>query len=320
MDEKSALLARLAVERAGLWLELNGLAAETLTAQNVFAGWTPKDILAHIAAWDEVHCERLRLALAGRAEDIPNLHLEPTNAQFHAERQSWSLARVVAACLAARAGFLALVEPLSRDQLHASHALAWGDRRSAFDWCQRRMWHDANHAADLRQWREAAGVKKQVGPKVVLEAGLLAGRVALLAWTALMPEADRTTRLVCGEWTLKDVWGHIADWERFSMDALADMAAGRVAGLSFSGDETAWNREHAAARRDQPWDAVWADAMETRQALLAALAQIDDAGLNQPARSRWSEDDRPYWWFHICMEHDLEHAAGLRSAIEQPGN
>jgi hypothetical protein len=55
MDEKSALLARLAVERAGLWLELNGLAAETLTAQNVFAGWTPKDILAHIAAWDEVH-------------------------------------------------------------------------------------------------------------------------------------------------------------------------------------------------------------------------------------------------------------------------
>jgi uncharacterized damage-inducible protein DinB len=317
MDEKALLFAKLATERAGLWWELIGLSEETLTTQPIFADWTAKDILAHIAAWDEIHCERLRLALAGRPADIPDLLSDAVNERLHAGRQDWPLAQAVETCLAARAGFLSLVEPLSWEQMAVVYTMAWGDRRSIFDWCQRRMWHDSHHAADIRKWREAAGIKGQVGPKVVLEAALAAGRAELLAWAGLVPETERVTRLVCGEWTLKDVLGHVADWERFCVDAFADMAAGRVAGLSYTGDEEGWNRAHAAGRRDQPWQTAWADFTQTRQALMATLAGMEDAGLDRPARSRWSADDRPYWWFRGCLAHDREHAEGLRAALGQ---
>ena len=67
MNQKAELLARLATERAWLWWELIGLSEETLVGQPVLGAWTPKDLLAHVAFWDDVNGERLRLALAGRA-------------------------------------------------------------------------------------------------------------------------------------------------------------------------------------------------------------------------------------------------------------
>jgi uncharacterized damage-inducible protein DinB len=317
VDEKNVLLARLATERAGLWWELIGLSEEALTTQPVSGDWTPKDVLAHLAAWDEINTGRVRLALAGRAAEIPYLDPDATNAQLYAERGEWSLSRAVQACQTARADFLALLEPLIWDEMTRPYTLGGGDSRSVLEWAERRARHDAMHIADLRAWREAAGLNREAGPKVVLEAALEAGRAELLAWATLVPEAERAARPVCGVWTLKDVLGHVADWELFCLAGLREMAAGQVAGLSYNGDEEGWNQAHAAARRDQRWEAVWADFTDTRQALLAALAALDDADLNRSVPSRWDTDDRPYWWFRVCLGHDREHAEVLRAAVER---
>jgi uncharacterized damage-inducible protein DinB len=321
MNLKLHLLARLATERSGLWWALAGLPAEALTAQPITGAWTAKDLLAHVAAWDETFCDWVRMASEDRVGEIAPMDLDAANARICEARREWPLAQAVEVCQAARRRFLALVEPLTWDEMSRSHSMPWGERYSVLHWTQAdvmqwRAWHDAEHTKEIHTWRETAGLKRAPGPKIVLRAGLDAGRAELLAWAELVPEEERESRLVCGQWTLRDVLGHMADWEQFSLDCLADEAAGRLAGTSFDGDETEWNRAHAAARQGQSWDAIWTDFTSTRQALLAALDGLADAALAQPSRSRWSDDDRPYWWFWVCLAHDREHAEDLRKALE----
>jgi len=315
MNEKSELLARLASERAWLWWELVGLSAETLVGQPVLGDWTPKDLLAHVAFWDDVSSERVRLALAGRAAEIPYLDLNATNVQVYAERRDWPLAQAVAECQRARDDFLALLEPLTWEEMTRPYTLSWGDPRSIADWAQRRAWHDADHKKQPRNWRESAGIKNVPGPQCVLLAALTAGRAELLAWAALVPEAERATRLVCGQWTLPDVLGHVADWELFVLEGLRQMAAGEVAGTGYGGDEEAWNWDHVRARRGQPWEKTWGDFVAARQKLLAVLEGLDDAALARPVPSLWSAEDSAYMWARVCLAHDREHAEGLSRSL-----
>jgi hypothetical protein len=315
MNQKAQLLARLATERAWLWWELVGLSAETLVGQPVLSDWTPKDLLAHVAFWDDASSERLRLALAGRAAEIPYLDMEAVNVQVYAERRDWPLAQTVAECQRARADFLALLDPLTWEAITQPYTLSWGDPRSIADWAQRRAWHDADHQKQPHNWRESAGSKNVPGPQCVLLAALAAGRAELLAWAGLIPEAERATRRVCGQWALQDVLGHVTDWEVFVLEGLRQMAAGEVAGTGYGGDEEAWNWSHVKARRGQPWETTWGDFVGARQKLLAALEGLDDAALARPVPSRWSAEDSAYMWARVCLAHDREHAEGLSKAL-----
>lgn len=74
------LLARIAAERAALLWPLVGLDEATPTHATVFDQLTAKDLLAHIAAWDELFAECAELILNRhsnscfwRAYHLPNL-------------------------------------------------------------------------------------------------------------------------------------------------------------------------------------------------------------------------------------------------------
>ncbi|MGC8787225.1 MAG: DinB family protein, partial [Anaerolineae bacterium] len=224
---RAHLLAHLASERAKLWQLLVGLDEEALTQRTVFADWTVKDLLAHIAGWDEFHTKRIVLLQAGQEADIPTVDLEEYNAAMHAERRDWLLDRAVEACQRARAEFLQALAGLTEEQLHRKLCLPWGET-SARRWAQNRARHDAWHAGDIQRWREQLGLPPRVGPKVVLLAALEAMHDELQHKAMLVPATERETRPVCGEWTLKDVVGHIADWERIAVEGLRQMAVGKA--------------------------------------------------------------------------------------------
>ncbi|MDT8283963.1 MAG: 3-oxoacyl-[acyl-carrier-protein] synthase III C-terminal domain-containing protein, partial [Thermovirgaceae bacterium] len=104
--------------------------------------------------------------------------------------------------------------------------------------------HDAAHAADLAVWREVQGLQLQlqmgVGPRQILLAALTAAREALLAAAALVSPDERVSRPVCGEWTLKDVLAHVADWEWVGVEGLRHMAAGQQPQVEHIKDIDAW--------------------------------------------------------------------------------
>jgi hypothetical protein len=315
--QRSHLLARLATERAGLLEQLIGLDEETLTQRPVFDDWTAKDLLAHVAGWDEVFTERVERILAGREAEIIGVDVDARNAALHAERRYWPLEQALVAVVKARADALATLVRLSDEELHRSRTFTWGEA-SVRLWTQWRADHDATHAADLATWRQAQHLQGKTGPKAILLAGLTAGREALLAAAALVPVAERETRAVCGGWTLKDVLGHVADWEWLCVDAVRQMAAGHPPQVDYDGDLEAWNQAHVEARRDQPWEAVGADCHAARKALLEVLEGMSQADLSRRIPSRWSPEDTPYRWAQACLAHDREHVEGLRSQEVKP--
>ncbi|MBC7234062.1 MAG: DinB family protein [Chloroflexi bacterium] len=314
---RAHLLAHLASERAKLWQLLVGLDEETLTQHPVFADWTAKDLLAHIAAWDEFHTQRVALLQVGQEADIPAVDLDEHNAVIHAQRRDWLLDRAVEACQSAREEFLQALASLTEEQLHRRLCLPWGET-SARRWAQNRARHDAWHAADVHTWRQRLALPPRVGPKVVLLAALKAMHDELEHAVALVPAAERETRLVCGEWTLKDVVGHIADWERLAVEGLRQMAAGQAPRVERVRDIHTWNQAHVLARRDQPWEAVWQDVQTTHRDLMEVLQGMSQATLCQEFPAPWQPAATPYDWAVIILSHGRTHAADLETNPPYP--
>ncbi|MGQ9494228.1 MAG: DinB family protein [Anaerolineae bacterium] len=307
---RAQLLAHLAAERARLWQLLVGLDEETLTQRAVFADWTAKDLLAHIAGWDDYHTKRIELLCAGQEADIPTVDINEYNALMHAQRRDWTLARAVEECLTARAKFLQALASVSEEQLHRKLCLPWGET-SARRWAQNRARHDAMHTADLVTWRQRLGLPPRVGPKVILLAALAAMHDELCHVVALVPATERETRLICGEWTLKDVLGHIADWARLAVEGLQQMAAGGAPQVEPIQDIHAWNQSHVLARRDQPWEVVWNDVQAAYQELLKVLEGMSQSDLSREFPAPWQPAATPYDWASIILSHGRTHTESL---------
>ena len=232
------------------------------------------------------------------------------NEALRRERRSWSTEQLVSATADARSQVLDLLGRFSDADLQRELQLTWGNP-TALAWAERRYEHDAAHAADIERWRQAAELRPSAGPKAILLASLNASRAALMAAAELTPPDQRATRLVLGDWTLKDVLGHVVDWEWWIADALRYISAGQAPQVNSYDTIEAWNQQHAAARKSESWGAVWSDFRAARDALMAALAGIsqDALAVRHPAPD--AESRSAYGWAYIALEHDLEHAHGL---------
>ncbi len=321
------LLARLAAERAELLWQILGLDERTLTQPPVFetGDWTVKDLLAHVAAWDRWQHGTMAALLAGEQPDFAAA--EDWDTFNAAAVQAWrgqTLVEVVTELRSARDSWVAWLQDVPLPSFFQTRKVE--DWDWTFPGCLAVQWeHDAEHAAQLARWRrtraaedaapaEAGTTPTGTGPKVVLAAALHAARQEFLTSTALVPAAQRATRPVCGEWTLKDVVGHVADWEQVGVAGLRDIAGDRPPDGPTIPDIDAWNEERAATRRDQDWKTCWSDLHETRQGFLEILEELTPRDLQQTCRFPWGPAGTAYEWVHVFASHDREHAQGLRRA------
>ena len=103
----------------------------------------------------------------------------------------------------------------------------------------------------------------------------------------------------------------LADWEAFGVEGLRLMGRGEVPLVEPIRDIDAWNREHAAARQDQPWEAVLADLHAAREALLDALQALAPCFLGQKFPFPWGGEGTPVDWLSVYPAHDREHTEEL---------
>lgn len=315
--DRLRLLARLAAERSKLLAELLGLDRRALTEEAFLDDWTVKDALAHIAAWDRWEHQQMRRMAAGESPN--DVAVDAFNAVVVNEWRERALSEVVRELENARAAWVGWLRDLPEESFFANRPFDEWDW--AFPSCLEVQWqHDAEHAAQIAAWRQAHGFERQVGPKCVLLAALEAGREGLLTASALIPPRDRTSCLVCGVWTLKDVLGHLADWEQVGVEGLRAMALGRPLTLEHVADIDAWNHEHAEARREQPWSKVWADLHATRRALVEVLEPMAQCDLSRSYQFPWGPEGTAYQWLAAFVDHDREHAQGLREVLGAGGD
>jgi hypothetical protein len=178
--------------------------------------------------------------------------------------------------------------------------------------------HDVEHSAQIRAWRSKSRAD-EVGPKVLLQHALDASRSALMTLIDAVPAEQRNSLPVTGTRTLKDVVGHIADWDELVVEAILAMEANR--GITWEPIDygEAWNQTHAVARREQTWMHVWKDFIDVRGTVVTELAErVLEPDLGRMLPSPWGGEMSFYVCLAIPCRHDLEHVELLRVWYESP--
>ena len=105
-----------------------------------------------------------------------------------------------------------------------------------------------------------------------------------------------------GDWSLKDIVGHVVAWEAEFTSALKDLREGRRPRLADfdAAKGQAFNDENAAARRETPFWTLLDQLHQTRAAFLDELGNISDEELTEPGGG-------PARIVKGLMDHDREH-------------
>jgi uncharacterized damage-inducible protein DinB len=324
-DWRRQLLARLAAERSYLFWQLRGLDEETMSSMPVSGQWTVKDLLVHVGVWDAFHTGRMSKIRADRLSEIESLGdqsaVDARNEQLFQQFEGLSLELAVALCLKERNAYLAELSRWPDDQLHGQITMPWGWRTRMSAWVSRRHRHDAAHAVELVRWRQRRPREslRNPGPRFVLRAILYAARKEFLALAAMVPASERSQRPVCGTWTLKDLVGHLTDWELVGVGALRQLVAGAAPEFeSVILDFDAFNNANAAARFHQPWEEVWQEFHETRDTFFDLLSRLPNPQLSRLFTAPWRTHLSAYQWILIWPGHEREHALDLRRALNIP--
>jgi len=105
-----------------------------------------------------------------------------------------------------------------------------------------------------------------------------------------------------GEWSLKDIVGHVASWEAEFVSAVRDVRAGKPSPLK-EFDESQrdhWNQDHVERKRDLNFWSVMEQLRGGRHRLLDELDGVSDEDLT-------AEDGEYTAIVRAAIDHDREH-------------
>ncbi|MCL6644108.1 MAG: maleylpyruvate isomerase N-terminal domain-containing protein [Dehalococcoidia bacterium] len=130
-----------------------------------------------------------------------------------------------------------------------------------------------------------------------------------------------------GDWSVKDIVGHVASWEAEVVTALRELRAGRRPELyDFNRSRLdAWNQEHVERKRSLGFFSVLEQLKDGRHRLLEELAHIPDEDLVDDG-SRYRklvqaviDHDREHWHAIAARLAGMEGArrTGAQSIIEE---
>ena len=142
------VLRRIETSWANFMSTMAGLPEERLAEAGVTGDWSVKDLMGHVAVWDEYVVHAARRLLAGQPGwDVA---WEAINQREAAARADDSVAQQRAEMEQAHARMLAFVAALNPSELRTDGV----ERRIAVDTYE----HYDEHAADIRAWRERTGI------------------------------------------------------------------------------------------------------------------------------------------------------------------
>ena len=326
-SRRAVLLARLAAERAFLLQQLEGLDEAPLAHDPVYEGWPLPPVLAHLAYWDAFAADRLGKLADGRRADIHPLGvgedtLDARNAALRQRFAALPFIQAMALCQKERRGLLLALGRLSDDVLFRRVRLRPGWQATPASWAGAPHVHDARHSADLSLWRAnypANDPAVRVIHRALLRPLLGLARAEFLALAALISPDERETRPVEGDWSLKQVLGHLSDYERLGVVALRQVAAGREPAYERTIEEfEAFNAERGPEWAALPWAEVWAHHVATRRAMAEVALALDDAALARPFTAPWLTTTTACGYLLDMAGHEQEHADALRRALGLP--
>ena len=155
--KKSDLLEVIHAEREQLEKLIEPLTNDQMTTAEVAESWTVKDILAHIAAWERLACDRIQAALSGESLKFPLIRgdtdVDLFNAEVYAQNQNLTLEQVLDEYINSHQEFMGLIETLQEDFLASPLPFEWAGKLTAQVMISANThWHYIEHAESISKW------------------------------------------------------------------------------------------------------------------------------------------------------------------------
>ncbi len=123
---KSELLANIRRERATLDALVASLSEAEMIAPELDAGWSVKDVLAHISVWEERCASWLETVARGETPERPEVQdVDDENARDYAAAKDAALAAMLAQSRESHAALLRSVEALAEGDLADERRFGW---------------------------------------------------------------------------------------------------------------------------------------------------------------------------------------------------
>jgi uncharacterized damage-inducible protein DinB len=296
---------------------IRGLSAEAADRPVAPGKWSPRQILLHLAYWDEWMLGVLPAAITRgkHAEEMNEARVDAANAQAVASgaHLSWDDVRGLwATQRALLLGLLAAVPSAPAARWSATHAL--GELLS--DYAD----HDRRHAAQIRDARgrkraafTPAFAKQASGAsaKELLLFELERGRVAVKAALQGLTPGTALRPVGAGKWSTHEIVLHLAVSDRMRIEEFESLLSG--ASPSWDINDYAGmdkpNEANLAPLRTLGWDEALRLLESTRAELLSALL----AAPGEPAE-RWTKA-HPFGATMLELpRHDRHHAEQIKNA------
>ena len=154
-SDREDLLEQMEKARSELHASYQGLPDEQMTRLGAVGEWSVKDVLSHVASWDEVLLPDLARIARGETPALASVDLESAsfdaaNAAIMSQRRDLPLAQVLRELDTDRADVTSAVGRLP------DSALAEGQFGRLL--IQITAAHDREHAAGIFEWRRRAGL------------------------------------------------------------------------------------------------------------------------------------------------------------------
>ena len=155
---KEDILTKLAESRRDLHRAIQDLSEEEMTQVQVQGVWTIKDILGHIASWEELCQEPLQRYADGdpfEAEVTKDyLSLNPV---LVSRKHNTPLDTILAEWDAIRQELVAAASKLSAERWVQSVLFPWGDEGPVAEMLEELYEHELEHVQAIQQWRGERG-------------------------------------------------------------------------------------------------------------------------------------------------------------------
>ena len=153
--QKKEALDSLAASRRALHQAIQGLTQEDVTQVQVEGVWTIKDVLGHVASWEETYLEPLRRYAGGgpfEAEVIEDY--TPWNEEQAARKRHVQLGAILDELAAVRQDLVATATRLSTEQWNRTMPFTWGGEGTVAEALDVLAQHEWEHVRAIQQWRE----------------------------------------------------------------------------------------------------------------------------------------------------------------------
>ena len=290
MGSIPSIIADLKFSRSLLVESIAGLSQREMSEIPIYEEGTIKDVLAHVVGWDQRVFNILPLILQDKANEVPGVEVEEHNRRSMKAWQDKPLSNLLIAFETIYQQILDIIAKMDHIQVdlrHERNGRIITIRSYVLDVM---MEHERSHALEIQQWRKE--LEQTIDPQAI-RTTLSERRTNFMSLLNKFDEATVVAPGTIGTWSVKDMVGHLVDWEVRMLKAaqhIFDPSKPTVPPVSGLDDTEDWNEILAFRREAEPWPKGYQELLDVQAETDAFIDQLKPSDWRLRGPYPWPKD------------------------------